>query len=171
MNAQQLLSWMKEPGNLGKEASAQLDTLTQTFPYFQTAHLLYIKSLHNENSFLYNNQLKVSAAYVTNRRVLYELITRKPAVKEVAAKEVAVAVEKEEVKIVETVKEQPIRMDKERTGQNDRDQGPDQENVRLPLHVIVNSTDLCRRPLFDFIVLHQQARHSIAESGKPGLKR
>lgn len=70
---------MKEPSLLGKEASAQLDTLTQTFPYFQTAHLLYIKSLHNENSFLYNNQLKVSAAYATNRKVLYELITKKEA--------------------------------------------------------------------------------------------
>lgn len=71
---------MKEPSLLGKEASAQLDTLTQTFPYFQTAHLLYIKSLHNENSFLYNNQLKVTAAYATNRKVLYELITKKKVV-------------------------------------------------------------------------------------------
>jgi hypothetical protein len=77
MNTQQLVGWMKEPSLLGKEASAQLDTLTQTFPYFQTAHLLYIKSLHNENSFLYNNQLKVAAAYATNRKVLYELITKK----------------------------------------------------------------------------------------------
>ncbi len=77
MNTLQLIGWMKEPSSIGKEASAQLDTLTQTFPYFQTAHLLYIKSLHNENSFLYNNQLKVSAAYATNRKVLYELITQK----------------------------------------------------------------------------------------------
>lgn len=77
MNTQQLIGWMKTPSSLGKEASAQLDTLTQTFPYFQTAQLLYIKSLHNENSFLYNNQLKVSAAYATNRKVLYELITTK----------------------------------------------------------------------------------------------
>lgn len=77
MNTQQLTGWMKEPATLGKEASAQLDTLTQTFPYFQTAQLLYIKSLHNENSFLYNNQLKVAAVYATNRKVLYELITKK----------------------------------------------------------------------------------------------
>ena len=77
MNTQQLLGWMNDPGTLGAAAGAQLDTLTQTFPYFQTAHLLYIKSLHNENSFLYNNQLKVAAAYATNRRVLYELITKK----------------------------------------------------------------------------------------------
>ena len=77
MNAQQLIAWMTHPEKSGRETSAQLDTLTQTFPYFQTAHLLYVKSLHNENSFLYNNQLKVAAAYATNRKVLYELITKK----------------------------------------------------------------------------------------------
>ncbi len=91
MNTQQLIGWMKEPSSLGKEASAQLDTLTQTFPFFQTAHLLYIKSLHNENSFLYNNQLKVSAAYATNRKVLYELITKK----EIGKKEIGKVVEEE----------------------------------------------------------------------------
>ena len=77
MNTKLLTGWINEPELLGKDASAQLDALTQTFPYFQTAQLLYIKSLHNETSFLYNNQLKIAAAYVPNRRVLYELITRK----------------------------------------------------------------------------------------------
>jgi len=85
MNTQQLISWMKDPVVMGKEATAQLDALTQTFPYFQTAHLLYIKSLHNENSFLYNNQLKIAAAHATNRKVLYELITKKQLAKETTA--------------------------------------------------------------------------------------
>ncbi len=85
MNTQQLISWMKDPVVMGKEATAQLDALTQTFPYFQTAHLLYIKSLHNENSFLYNNQLKIAAAHATNRKVLYELITKKQVAKETTA--------------------------------------------------------------------------------------
>lgn len=77
MNTQQLIGWMNDPASAGKDAGAQLDSLTQTFPYFQTAHLLLIKSLHNQNSFLYNNQLKITAAYATNRKVLYELITKK----------------------------------------------------------------------------------------------
>ncbi len=68
---------MKAPHSLGKESAAQLEALTRSFPYFQTGHLLYIKSLHNENSFLYNHQLKVAAAYAGSRRVLYELITQK----------------------------------------------------------------------------------------------
>jgi hypothetical protein len=77
MNAKLLTSWLDAPETLGREAGAQLDALTRTFPYFQTAQLLYIKTLHNENSFLYNNQLKAAAVYASNRRMLYELITRK----------------------------------------------------------------------------------------------
>jgi len=77
MNTQQFLSWMRSPGQTAREDGAQLDALLDTFPYFQTAHLLYIKNLHNQGSFLYNNQLKTAAAYAGNRKVLYELITRK----------------------------------------------------------------------------------------------
>ncbi|MBI3512332.1 MAG: hypothetical protein HY064_16850 [Bacteroidetes bacterium] len=79
MNLQQMIQWMNDPVSLGKDAGAELDAVLQQFPYFQTAHLLYIKSLHNENNFLYNNQLRVAAAYSTNRKVLYELITKKAA--------------------------------------------------------------------------------------------
>lgn len=77
MNTQQLLSFLHTPENLGKDAGALLDRLTREFPYFQTAQLLYVKSLHNDNSFLYNNQLKLAAAYATDRNVLYELIRKK----------------------------------------------------------------------------------------------
>lgn len=99
MNTQQLLGWMNDPASAGKDAGAQLDSLTQTFPYFQTAHLLLIKSLHNQNSFLYNNQLKIAAAYATNRKVLYELITKKATVNEVRGAEETVVVPVEEIQI------------------------------------------------------------------------
>lgn len=79
MNTQQLLTFLHTPENLGKDAGALLDRLTREFPYFQTAQLLYVKSLHNDNSFLYNNQLKLAAAYATDRNVLYELIRKKAA--------------------------------------------------------------------------------------------
>lgn len=77
MNAQQFLEWMRNPGKTAREDGAQLDALLDSFPYFQSGHLLYIKNLHNQGSFLYNNQLKTAAAYVVNRKVLYELITKK----------------------------------------------------------------------------------------------
>ncbi len=77
MNAQQFLTWMRNPGTTSREESAQLDALLDSFPYFQSGHLLYIKNLHNQGSFLYNNQLKTAAAYAVNRKVLYNLITLK----------------------------------------------------------------------------------------------
>lgn len=77
MNAQQFLTWMRNPGQTSREESAQLDALLDSFPYFQSGHLLYIKNLHNQGSFLYNNQLKTAAAYAVNRKVLYQLITLK----------------------------------------------------------------------------------------------
>lgn len=83
MNAKQFLEWMRKPGLSGREDGAQLDSLLQSYPYFQTAHLLYIKNLHNQGSFLYNNQLKSAAIYVADRKVLYDLIKRKDAVEPV----------------------------------------------------------------------------------------
>lgn len=77
MNAQQFLTWMRNPGETSREESAQLDAMLDSFPYFQSGHLLYIKNLHNQGSFLYNNQLKTAAAYAVNRKVLYNLITLK----------------------------------------------------------------------------------------------
>lgn len=80
MNAQQFLTWMRNPGQTSREESAQLDAMLDSFPYFQSGHLLYIKNLHNQGSFMYNNQLKTAAAYAVNRKVLYNLITLKPKV-------------------------------------------------------------------------------------------
>lgn len=77
MNRSQFISFMSNPGKLRGNDSAMLAELLKNFPYFQTAHLLYAKSLHNENSIHYNNQLKVTATYATDRKVLYNLITNK----------------------------------------------------------------------------------------------
>lgn len=102
MNTQQLLTFLHTPENLGKDAGALLDRLTREFPYFQTAQLLYVKSLHNDNSFLYNNQLKLAAAYATDRKVLYELIRKK------AAAAVAPDVKPAEELIPETKTVEPV---------------------------------------------------------------
>ncbi len=68
---------MSNPDELSGNDSIVLAELLKNFPYFQTAHLLYAKSLHNQNSIHYNNQLKVTATYATDRRILHHLITKK----------------------------------------------------------------------------------------------
>lgn len=76
MNRSQFISFMEQPDKLSGTESAMLAELLKTFPYFQTAHLLYAKSLHNQNSVHYNNQLKVTTTYAIDRKVLYKLITQ-----------------------------------------------------------------------------------------------
>lgn len=77
MNRNQFISYVNHPDQLSGNDSMVLAELLKNFPYFQTAHLLYAKSLHNQHSIHYNNQLKITAAYATDRKVLHYLITRK----------------------------------------------------------------------------------------------
>ena len=78
MNKTQFISFMETPEKMSGGDSILLLELLKNFPYFQTAHLLYSKSLHNQNSIHYNNHLKITAAYATDRKVLHRLITKKP---------------------------------------------------------------------------------------------
>jgi len=55
--------------------TAELKTVVEDFPYFQAARALYLKGLKNQDSFKYNNELKVTAAYTTDRTVLFNYIT------------------------------------------------------------------------------------------------
>jgi hypothetical protein len=55
----------------------QLDDILDEFPYFQAARALQLKGLKNLNSFKYNSALRVTAAYTTDRDVLFDFITSK----------------------------------------------------------------------------------------------
>lgn len=48
--------------------------LLDLFPYFQSAHLLLLKGLHNTSDVKFESQLKQSAIYVGDREVLYFLL-------------------------------------------------------------------------------------------------
>ena len=57
--------------------TAELKTVVDEFPYFQTARTLYLKGLKNQDSFKYNNELKTTAAYTTDRTILFDFIISK----------------------------------------------------------------------------------------------
>jgi hypothetical protein len=48
--------------------------LIDLFPYFQSAHLLLLKGLHNSSDVKFENQLRQSAIYAGDRGVLYWLL-------------------------------------------------------------------------------------------------
>ena len=77
LNRSQFIQYMEYPEKLSGEAVAALSDLTKEFPYFQTAQFLYTKLLHNQNSIHYTAQLKIAAAYSSDRKTLYQLINKK----------------------------------------------------------------------------------------------
>lgn len=79
MKKEQFIAFIEAPASMQAESIALLSRLTQQFPYCQTAQLLLAKALHNENSIGYSDQLKIAAAYASDRKVLYHLIMSKPA--------------------------------------------------------------------------------------------
>ncbi|WP_158838897.1 hypothetical protein [Polaribacter sp. L3A8] len=55
--------------------TVELKTVVEKYPYFQAARALHLKGLKNQDSFKYNNELKITASYTTDRTVLFNYIT------------------------------------------------------------------------------------------------
>ncbi|MFC4634836.1 hypothetical protein ACFO3O_13015 [Dokdonia ponticola] len=75
MNTQALTYLLEHPEHISSSHTTAIRSLIAEFPYFQSAHALYLKGLKNEESFAYNKALKVTAAHTTDRAVLFEYIT------------------------------------------------------------------------------------------------
>ncbi|MEZ4874205.1 MAG: hypothetical protein R2793_01805 [Flavobacteriaceae bacterium] len=75
MNTQKYLSLLAQPQQISKEDLADLEQVITQYPYFQNARALQLKGLKSQHSFLYNDALKKTAAYTTDRDVLFDYIT------------------------------------------------------------------------------------------------
>jgi hypothetical protein len=75
MNTETYTYLLANPSSIKKDHLEGLTTVIEKYPYFQSARALQLKGLKNENSFLYNDALKLTAAYTTDRDILFEYIT------------------------------------------------------------------------------------------------
>ncbi|RXG14634.1 hypothetical protein DSM03_105170 [Leeuwenhoekiella aestuarii] len=75
MNLTTFTSLLEHPDRVTPEQTTQLKQIIKEFPFFQAARALQLKGLKNEDSFLYNNQLKQTAAHTQDRTVLFDFIT------------------------------------------------------------------------------------------------
>lgn len=74
MSSEEYIDFIKNPGLLDDSNLLSLDLLIRNFPYCQTSHLLYTKALYENKNINFGNYLKLSAAYIPDRSVLYYLI-------------------------------------------------------------------------------------------------
>jgi len=75
MNTETFTYLLANPQKISVEEQNSLTNIIEEYPYFQSARALQLKALKNNNSFLYNNALKITAAYTTDRNILFEYIT------------------------------------------------------------------------------------------------
>ncbi len=75
MNVNQYIEIINKPFSINSSQTAELNTILDEFPFFQSARALQLKGLFNQESYYYNNQLKITAAHTTDRSVLFDFIT------------------------------------------------------------------------------------------------
>ncbi|HEX8562469.1 MAG TPA: tetratricopeptide repeat protein [Flavobacterium sp.] len=75
MNVTDYTFLLNKPDAINNRQTLTLEKIVEEFPYFQSARALRLKGLYNEDSFKYNHALKVTAAYTTDRSVLFDFIT------------------------------------------------------------------------------------------------
>ena len=75
MNTKEFTYLLQHPDKLRKEQAGALEKLIKEFPYFQSVRALALKSLKDQESFRYNQELKTTAAYTADRGVLFDFIT------------------------------------------------------------------------------------------------
>jgi hypothetical protein len=74
MNRDKFIEYLDNPETLNMDNLHEIHGVLEEYPYFQTAHMLLVKALNNLRDLRFNNQLKVSAAHIGNRQILFNLI-------------------------------------------------------------------------------------------------
>ena len=75
MDTKTYIYLLANPQKISQEHQDELSVLIEEYPYFQSARALQLKGLKNSNNYLYNDSLKLTAAYTADRNVLFEYIT------------------------------------------------------------------------------------------------
>jgi len=75
MNLTDFTYLINKPEALNERHTESLEKVLDEFPYFQSARVLRLKHLYNQDSFKYNHALKIAASYTNDRSVLFDFIT------------------------------------------------------------------------------------------------
>jgi len=77
MNKETFYQYLRFPELLDDRSLTDLEKIVEEYPYFQTAHLLYLKNLNNQGSIKYDQELKKTAVWVNNRNKLFYLLDKR----------------------------------------------------------------------------------------------
>ncbi|WP_081210731.1 hypothetical protein [Salegentibacter sediminis] len=75
MEKQEFIKILEKPASITEAQTKALESILAEAPYFQTARALRLKGLKDHNALSYNSALRRTAAYTTDRSVLFDFIT------------------------------------------------------------------------------------------------
>ena len=75
MNLIEFSQIISNPSGISKGQTRGLAEILDQYPYFQAARFLHLYALKKQRSFRYNDALKNTAAYTTDRELLFNYIT------------------------------------------------------------------------------------------------
>ncbi|MCD8041667.1 MAG: hypothetical protein LUH10_01250 [Tannerellaceae bacterium] len=74
MSGEELYRVIDDPSLLSQDTLPVLRHMTEDYPWFSTARMLYLKNLTNVESPMFEEELKKHAVYVADRKKLYDYI-------------------------------------------------------------------------------------------------
>jgi len=77
MLKEEFIHTVKNPQALNENQIHALESIVLQYPFFETAHLLYVKGLKKQNSLSFSKQLRKTAIIANSRIVLHELLHKK----------------------------------------------------------------------------------------------
>lgn len=75
MTATDLSFILKQPNHITLSQVYELENIIHEYPYFQVVKAIYLKILYAQESYRYNKELKITAAHIGNRTLLFDFIT------------------------------------------------------------------------------------------------
>ena len=93
MLIEEFIHTVKNPQVLNETQINALESIVLQYPFFETAHLLYVKGLQKQNSLSFSKQLRKTAIIANSRIILHELLHKKETVIEPTAPTTAIPVD------------------------------------------------------------------------------
>ena len=110
MKESDIIKYIESPGLIGGIDISQLKKMVNDYPFFQTAHILLLKSLKVQNSDEFEFQLAKSSIYISNRDILFKFLNQEFD-EEIEEKDVEIIDSKEVDELINNIpeKEEPIK--------------------------------------------------------------
>lgn len=119
MNKEIFNNLIKKTNYVGPEHKENLKKIIDTFPYATNIRLLYLSSLLNDADILFEQELKKTAAYISDRNILKNLTYRPSASEDYIIKDYSLKVIPKQVEKEDSKTKKPISDDEDKSLQID----------------------------------------------------